>query len=103
MRALNYFCSFKRNSDGNALGGVRLPEHEVSLTRNIGCIVESGAATLMGITTPLPSDVIAERYPTSDAYLTAFRTAADAAVAAGVLRRRDADEAIERARLNAHG
>lgn len=91
----------KRDNDGNALGGVRLPEMETTLTRNIGCIVESGPASLMGITTPLPTEVIAERYPTAAAYLSAFRAAADASVAAGVLRRRDADEAIERATATA--
>jgi Alpha/beta hydrolase domain len=88
----------RRDADGNAVGGLRLPEMDVTLTRNVGAIEEAGAAGLMGITTPLPIEVVHDRYPDLDRYLAAFRAAADRAVAAGVLRRRDADEAIERAK-----
>jgi hypothetical protein len=88
----------RRDVDGNAVGGLRLPEMDVTLTRNVGSIEESGAAGLMGITTPLPTEVVRDRYPDLDRYVAAFRAAADRAVAVGVLRRRDADEAIERAK-----
>lgn len=88
----------RRDDDGNAIGGIRLPEHEVSLTRNVGSIEEAGAAGLIGVTTPLPAEVIRRRYPDLDSYVSAFSAAADRAVAGGVLSRRDADEAIERAK-----
>ena len=38
------------------------------------------------------------RYPDLDTYVSAFSVAADRAVDAGVLPRRDADEAIQRAK-----
>lgn len=71
----------------------------MTVTRNIGCLMESGPAGLMGVTTPLPPDVVHARYPNSDAYVAAFTAAAERAVSAGVLLQRDADEAIERAKL----
>ncbi|MGD9793503.1 MAG: alpha/beta hydrolase domain-containing protein [Acidimicrobiia bacterium] len=86
-----------RDSDGNALGGVRLPEQEATLSRNIGALEESGAATLMGISSPLPPATVAARYPDRAAYVAAFSAAADRAVAVGVLRPRDAAESIARA------
>ncbi|MGE0308153.1 MAG: alpha/beta hydrolase domain-containing protein, partial [Acidimicrobiia bacterium] len=86
-----------RDGDGNALGGVRLPEQEATLSRNIGALEESGAATLMGISSPLPPATVAARYPDRAAYVAAFSAAADRAVAVGVLRPRDAAESIARA------
>lgn len=88
----------RRDADGNAIGGIRLPEMEATLTCNVGAIEEAGAAGLMGVTTPLPVAVVRQRYPDLDAYVAAFAAAAEQAVGDGVLRRRDADEAIERAK-----
>jgi hypothetical protein len=88
----------RRDADGNAIGGVRVPEMDVTLTRNVGAMEEAGPAGLMGVTQPLPAELVRDRYPDLDHYLAAFRAAADHAVAAGVLRRRAADEAIERAK-----
>ncbi len=87
----------RRDRDGNACGGVRLPEHEVTLTRNIGALEESGAATLMGVCTPLPNEVLRRRYPDRAAYLTAFAAAAERAERAGVLGPVDARASMARA------
>jgi hypothetical protein len=87
-----------RDGDGNAVGGVRVPEMEATLSRNIGALEEAGSAGLLGLWSPLPADVIHERYPDHAAYVVAFEKAAQAAVDAGVLRPRDAREAVERAR-----
>jgi hypothetical protein len=88
----------RRDDDGNAVGGVRVPEMDVTLTRNIGDLSEAGAGGLMGLATPLPADVLRRRYPDLDTYVAAFRAAADKAVQAGVLRPRDADEAVAAAK-----
>jgi Alpha/beta hydrolase domain len=88
-----------RDDDGNAIGGVRLPEMEATLTCNVGASEVLGLAGLTGTATPLPTEVVRARYPDLDSYLAAFGTAADASVGAGVLRRREADEAVERARI----
>ena len=71
---------------------------QATLSRNIGALEESGSAGLLGIWSPLPAEVVRARYPDHAAYLLAFEKATEAAVDAGVLRPRDAQEAIERAK-----
>jgi Alpha/beta hydrolase domain len=87
----------ERDADGNAIGGVRLPEMEAALVTSIGAIEEAGMGGLLGRWTPLPDDVIRSRYPDREAYLAAYRRAAEAAVEAGVLRQRDAEAGLARA------
>jgi hypothetical protein len=90
----------RRDPDGNAIGGVRVPEMEATLWRCIGAREESGEAGLMGVWSPLSSEVVRARYGDRDGYLEAFGRAADAAVGAGVLRAADGAAATERARGN---
>jgi hypothetical protein len=88
-----------RDEDGNALGGVRVPEMEAPASQNVGAMEEPGSAGLMGRWAPLPPDRLRTLYPEPGSYLAAYRKAAEAAVAAGVLRQRDADEGLSRAQL----
>ncbi|MCW2529463.1 MAG: signal peptide-containing protein [Pseudonocardiales bacterium] len=90
-------AKIRRDDDGNAIGGVRVPEQAVSLSRNVGAIEEAGTAGLMGVWSPLPTEIVLERYPDQSAYLAAFAAAAQAAVDAGVLREVDASAANDRA------
>jgi hypothetical protein len=91
----------RRDANGNAVGGLRLPEQEVTLTCNVGAYEEAGAAGLMGLATPLTPEVVHALYPDRAAYESAFASAAQSAVDAGVLRPRDADDAIALAKTNA--
>jgi len=88
----------KRDVAGNAIGGIRVPELAVPLGRNIAEMVEAGAAGLMGQFFPFDDDVIKSMYPTQKDFESAFESAANDAVAAGVLRPSDAQEAVARAR-----
>jgi hypothetical protein len=74
-----------RDADGIAKGGVRTPPVDVPVDVLSGVPAPSSGATciLFGSTTPLPAERIAALYPTSDAYLQRYRTAADSAVQAG--------------------
>jgi len=88
----------KRDASGNAIGGIRVPELAVPLGRNIAEMVEAGAAGLMGQFFPFDDDVVKSMYPTQKDFESAFESAANDAVAAGVLRPSDAQEAVTRAR-----
>jgi hypothetical protein len=90
-----------RDADGNAIGGVRVPEMDVPLARHIAAMQEAGAAGLMGQWSPLAFDVVRDRYPDASAYLAAHDAAARAAVDAGVLLPHDADEGRRRAEVTA--
>lgn len=87
----------RRDEDGNAIGGVRVPEQEVTLSKNVGSMEESGAG-LMGTWTLLPTETIRARYKDEDEYVSRVEAAAKAAVAEGVLRQVDADDSVRRAR-----
>jgi hypothetical protein len=89
-----------RDQDGNALGGVRLPDLDVPVAaygpNNSGGNV-SFACLLLGTTTPLSQSRITALYPDHATYVARFTAAADQAVRAGVLLRTDRDEAVARA------
>ena len=88
----------RRDADGNAIGGIRVPELAVPLARHTANMTEAGAGGLMGQWTPFDDELIKLRYPTQDDYVSAFEAAAKEAIAGGVLRPSDAEEAIGRAR-----
>jgi hypothetical protein len=69
-----------RDADGIARGGVRTPAVDVPVA-----VYSGEGAALIGSTTPLPPDVLAERYPTHADYVDAVRRSASAARRAGFL------------------
>ena len=83
-----------RDANGNALGGVRVPEHDVTFTRNVGALEEAGPAGLLGIWSPLPDDVIRSLYRDQADYVAQFTSSAEAARSCGVLRAVEAAESI---------
>ncbi|WP_262380259.1 alpha/beta hydrolase domain-containing protein [Nonomuraea sp. PA05] len=93
--------SVRRDGDGNALGGVRLPDLDAPLAAyaptNSGGEV-AGACLLLGATTGLSSARIRQLYPAQQDYVAAFTRAADRALAAGHLLPADHAEAVARAR-----
>jgi hypothetical protein len=86
-----------RDRDGNAVGGIRVPELDSTLWTCIGSREESGPAGLMGVWSALPEEVVVSRYVDRDGYLAAFAKSVDEAVAAGVLRPADGKAALGRA------
>jgi hypothetical protein len=87
-----------RDADGNALGGLRLPEIDVPTARYGGESTAQGYCGLTGSTVPFAASKLAARYPTTEAYAGAVAAAADAAVAAGHLLPEDAAEIVAAAR-----
>lgn len=83
----------RRDADGIALGGIRTPPVDVPVD------VLSGApgpspdviCLLLGSTTPLPDERIAELYVSRDDYVGRYEAAADAAIAAGFVLPEDRD------------
>jgi hypothetical protein len=98
--ATNANGSFKRDSVGNALGGVRLPEVEAPLNvYGISNSAKAGAGvnllgtlgcSFVGSSTPLTSDQIKKLYASQADFLARYDQAAQAAVAAGYLLPEDA-------------
>ena len=74
-----------RDADGNALGGVRLPQVVVPVAALTGEPGPSGGTIcmLLGTTVPFTAARLAELYPSADAYRQAYEQATDAAIAAG--------------------
>ena len=87
----------ERDADGNAIGGVRVPELAAPTGVAVAEMLEAGAAGLMGRWQPWAESTLRTRYPTRAAYLEAFAAATAEAVAAGVLRPSDAHDGITRA------
>jgi hypothetical protein len=81
-----------RDANGNALGGVRTPQLDVPIAAFTG----DGPTTsilcrLFGTTTPFDDAMLAELYPTHDAYVSAFDAATDRAVQGGFVLAPDGD------------
>lgn len=85
------------DANGNALGGVRLPELEVPIAR-----YEAGGDKACpgapGYTIPFAVDRVRQLYPSQADYLRRYEAAAQAAVALGVLQPEDAAERIAKQR-----
>jgi hypothetical protein len=58
-----------RDSDGNAVGGVRLSQHEVATAMNSGLNSGRGLAALWGVHDPFDRASLKRRYPTRSAYV----------------------------------
>jgi len=79
-----------RDRHGIAQGGIRLPQVEVPLAQNSAIpLAEDIFAYLRGSSRPFPAEKLRALYGSKLAFLTKFETAAQRAVAAGVLRPRD--------------
>lgn len=83
-----------RGADGNALGGLRLPELDVPTAQHQGESDADGYCGLAGSTVPFSAADLAARYPTPSAYTDAVAAAAAAAVQAGHLLPEDAAEIV---------
>ena len=83
-----------RDPQGNALGGIRTPSVDVPVATLTG-----EGTSLIGSTTPLAPEVLAELYPTEAGYLDAYAAALDEAVAAGFILEVDADAVLAEASL----
>ena len=72
---------------GNVLGGVRTPAVDAAVRRLSGFapVGASPVCQLFGSTTPVPVELLAQRWPSRAEYLAAYEAATDAAVAAGVV------------------
>lgn len=102
---------FVRNdAHGNAMGGLRLPELSVP-TAQYGMYSNFSTSSLSlwgmyacvagGSANPFDEATLRSLYPSRQDYLTQYKAAADALLAAGFLRPADHAQALERAR-NAH-
>jgi hypothetical protein len=92
------FDRIQCDEHGNALGAIRLPEHEVPTATNTGDNVGAGFCILYGSHEPFDQETLAELYPTHEAYVAAFEAAAGAAVQGGFLLPVDAERSIAAAR-----
>lgn len=81
----------KRDANGNALGGIRMPQVEVP-TAKLSGEGQSGSVfcLLFGTTVPFDPAKLTALYPTEGSYVAAFNAAADAAIGAGFLLPEDA-------------
>lgn len=80
------------DEDGNALGGIRLPQHAVPTAQNDGENVGAVFCILYGSHDAWTSDELLERYPTRADYVCPARRATEEAVRAGFLLVEDAQE-----------
>ena len=89
-----------RDEDGNALGGIRLPELEAprATLSGAGSPGSPGFCILFGSTTPFDPARLAQLYPDDAAYVAAYGAAVDRLLAAGFILAPDAEEAKAAAR-----
>jgi hypothetical protein len=84
----------QRDADGNARGGLRLPDIDVPVARYNGGTTANVLCDLFGSTTPFTAAQLRTRYGTTAAYTDAYRSHADAAVTAGIMTPADRDAAV---------
>jgi hypothetical protein len=86
---------FARDEDGNAVGGIRLPELEVPVATLTGQAGPGspGFCTLLGSTVPFDAARVAELYPDHDTYVSAYNEAVDRLYDAGFILEPEAEEA----------
>ena len=97
-----------RDANGNAAGGIRLPQMEAATATNnynnygsIGAggnfLINSFACPFLGNTVPFKKTKLQALYPTHQDYVAQFTAAADAALNAGFMVQADYDEAVAQA------
>jgi hypothetical protein len=86
------------DADGNALGGVRVPDIEAPLGTHMGLnATRTRGCMLVGGYVPFDAAKVAQRYPSRDAYLTRVRVAARKLVDEGFMLPDDAAVIVEAA------
>jgi hypothetical protein len=86
-----------RDSLGNAIGGVRLPELEAPTHEHRGVAFGTGYAPLFGGSQPFTHDELRALYPSREAFVQRWNDAVDRLVATGALRPEDAGPMKDRA------
>ena len=89
--------AIRRDADGNALGGLRLPDLDVPTATHTGLSDRDGYCGLTGATIRFSPAELAERYPTPEGYAQALAAAVDDAVEAGHLLPEDAAGIVDTA------
>jgi hypothetical protein len=87
-----------RDAYGNALGGIRIPEHEVATAVNTGDNPGPGFCRLMGSYEAFAPDVLRSLYPTPEAYVARIEEETARAVSEGFILPEDAQASVEDAR-----
>jgi len=87
---------------GNAIGGVPAPFLAVPLARYEAHSTPGPLCKLAGRETPLPPDVLADRYGDAQTYLAEFTASLDATIRAGFLLEQDRAELLEAQAAKAH-
>jgi hypothetical protein len=89
----------RRDADGLARGGIRLPPVEVPVAHNSAIQKSPDVfARLLGSHEPFPAERLQELYPTREEYLARYEESARAAEAASVILPRDVASLMEEAR-----
>jgi len=87
-----------RDADGNAVGGIRLPDLVAPTGVHLGTNAGNPLAALTGQTTPFTSEQLAAHYAGADNYLRRWDAAVDELARQGLVLADDADEACRAAR-----
>jgi hypothetical protein len=87
---------------GNAVGGVPSPFLAVPIARYEAHSTPGPLCKLAGRETPLPPDVLADRYGDAQTYLAEFTASLDATIRAGFLLEQDRAELLEAQAAKAH-
>jgi hypothetical protein len=87
-----------RDEHGNALGGIRIPEHEVPIAVNTGDNPGPGFCRLMGSYEAFDAATLRALYPTPQAYLAAIDREVERALGEGFLLPEDAEVSRSEAR-----
>jgi hypothetical protein len=86
-------ATIRRDEQGNAIGGIRLPEMEAPVAEYHGRDdTAAGLGTLYGWARPFPTEELARLYPSPEAYVKVWEEAVDHLVATGALRPEDAPD-----------
>lgn len=88
--ALDAKLEIRRDAQGNALGGLRMPDIEAPLASHRGAVSVGGPGAIFGIQTAFSSAVIRALYPTDGAYVAKFSAATDRLLAQRFILRPDA-------------
>ena len=86
-----------RDARGNALGGIRLPDHAVPIATNTGVNSGSGFCVLFGSHEPFDAATLRALYPTRQAYVDAVTASARENLRLGFIVQQDADAYVQAA------